>query len=192
MNLWYRIFLIWLTQDGPMGRHLEWDKTEAHVMHWYFWASLHKEVSHYWNMCLVYQVSAAERPQVAPMVVMPVIEKPFEWTVLVAGTFLKSSMVNQRAGDYGLRNQIPWNHTTPISHSTKNHGRTAQIGSQNRDPHQSKYSFYGQGDERAMRDPPNKTSEDLNLSPTNKWFSLAKYSHNLVKCPSTCTPLSTK
>lgn len=79
-----------------MRGHLGRDKTEACLLERFFWHGVYKEVGRYCKTSPICQVSTTNKPPLAPLVLMPIVKKPFEQITLdITDPFPNSSAGNQ-------------------------------------------------------------------------------------------------
>ncbi|XP_064389549.1 uncharacterized protein LOC135337548 [Halichondria panicea] len=72
-----RQLVLRLAHDVPTAGHLGVTKTRNRVLQRYYWPGVFKEVTEYCTTCEVCQRSRGRRPARAPLVSMPLIQKPF-------------------------------------------------------------------------------------------------------------------
>ena len=72
-----RQLVLRLAHDVPMAGHLGTAKTRDRVLQCYYWPGVFGEVAKYCRTCDVCQRSRGKKPTQAPMIPMPVIQKPF-------------------------------------------------------------------------------------------------------------------
>ena len=72
-----RQLVLRLAHDVPTAGHLRVTKTRNRVLQRYYWPGVFKEVTEYCTTCEVCQRSRGRRPARAPLVSMPLIQKPF-------------------------------------------------------------------------------------------------------------------
>ena len=72
-----RALVLRIAHDVPTGGHLGITKTKDRILQRYYWPGAFQDITEYCKTCEVCQRSRGRRPARAPMLPMPLIQKPF-------------------------------------------------------------------------------------------------------------------
>ena len=91
-----RPLVLRLTHDIPTAGHLGVTKTRNRMLQRYYWPGVFKDVAEYCTTCEICQRSRGRRPARAPLVPMPLINKPFFWVAMdIVGLLPKTRRGNR-------------------------------------------------------------------------------------------------
>jgi len=74
--------LLKLAYEILLSGHLGKEKTSRKVLQWFYWPTLHQDISEFCKTCGICQKASRYKGKQAPLIPLPIIDEPFKCIVM--------------------------------------------------------------------------------------------------------------